>query len=89
MNETNTVQEEADTRMLLHAKQVAADNDSVIIVADDTDVLIICMAVQVCIGCNLQESGQSYSMSTKCVQLLFKEHVLLCWECLHLQGATQ
>ena len=53
VDELNTTQEEADTRMLLHAKQAAADYTSVIIVADDTDVLILCMAFNQQISCNL------------------------------------
>ena len=32
VNEMKMVQEEADTRILLHTKQTAADNDSIIIV---------------------------------------------------------
>ena len=40
--------------MLTLAKQAAVDYDSIIIVADDTDVLILCMAAQARIGCNLR-----------------------------------
>ena len=52
VNERKTLQEEADTR-LLYAKQAAADYDSIIIFADDTDVLIISMAVKARIDRNL------------------------------------
>ena len=38
--------------MLLHAIHAAADYESIIVVAGDTDVLILCMAVQARIGCN-------------------------------------
>ena len=53
VNEMKTAQEEADTRMLLHAKQAAADYDSIIVVTGDIDVLILCMVVQARIDCNL------------------------------------
>ena len=54
VNEVKTAQEEADTRILLHAKHAAADYGSITIVTDDTDVLILCIAVQARIGCNLR-----------------------------------
>lgn len=39
-----TTQEEADTRMLLHAKHAAEESSSIIIASEDTDVLIICLS---------------------------------------------
>lgn len=42
--------EEADTRMLLHAKHAAATYDRVIIKSPDTDVFILCLAIQQNIG---------------------------------------
>lgn len=51
--ELQSAQEEADTRMLLHANHAAAQYDSVIIVADDTDVMILSVAFQHHIGCKL------------------------------------
>ena len=36
--------EEADTRILLHAKHAAAEYPSLICIADDTDVFILCLA---------------------------------------------
>lgn len=46
-------QEETDTCLLLHAKHAAVDYDSIIIVADDTDLLVLSMAFQDRIDCNL------------------------------------
>ena len=52
MNELKVL-DEADTRMLLYAKHAAADYDSIIIVADGTDVLMLSIAVQARIDCNI------------------------------------
>ena len=41
-----TFQEEADTRLLLHAKQPSAGHEAVIIVSEDTDVVVLCLAFQ-------------------------------------------
>ena len=50
--------EEADTRMLLHAKDVAFSNEAIIIVSEDTDVLILAAAKAFEIGSNIyQERG--------------------------------
>ncbi|XP_078353848.1 uncharacterized protein LOC144638526 [Oculina patagonica] len=49
----STTQEEADTRMLLHANHAAEDSSSVIIASEDTDVLIICLSVAPTFGCHL------------------------------------
>ena len=54
VNELNKVQAETDTRMLLHA---AADYDSIMIVAVDTDVLMFSMVVQARIDCNIYTYG--------------------------------
>ena len=43
--EFNSMQEEADTRILLHTSQAAsAGYCSVAIVSEDTDVLVLCIA---------------------------------------------
>ena len=47
-------QEEADTRILLHAAHAAEEGDSaVVITADDTDVLVLCLAFSADISCPL------------------------------------
>lgn len=46
-------QEEADTRMILHAAHAAEEFGYVILASDDTDVLIIAMAMQSRIPANL------------------------------------
>ncbi|KAK3741541.1 hypothetical protein QZH41_002925 [Actinostola sp. cb2023] len=46
-------QEEADTRMLLHAYHAAPDFESVVVHADDTDVLILLLAFSQDIVCNI------------------------------------
>ena len=74
---------EANTRrMMLHAKDAAADYDSIIIVADDTNVLMVNVAVQARIDFNMYTYGTRartrHLMSRKCVQLLHKKNVLLC-----------
>ena len=44
VEELHTTQEEADTRMLLHSKHASEAYGAVIIVAEDTDVLVLCLA---------------------------------------------
>lgn len=51
--ELRSTQEEADTRVILHAKHAAAYMSSVIIVADDTDIILLCLAFQHEIDCEL------------------------------------
>ena len=89
-NEQQKVQDEEDTHMLLHANHAAADYDSIITVADDTEVLMLSMAVQAHIDNNINTYGTRARtrnlMSRKRVQLLHKEHVLLFWECTNLHG---
>ena len=53
VGDLKSTQEEADTRMVLHASHAAKNYDSVTIAADDTDVLIVSMALQSQINCNL------------------------------------
>ena len=48
-----TSQEEADTRIILHAKHAAPPMSSIIIVAEDADIIILCLAFQQDIGCDL------------------------------------
>jgi hypothetical protein len=45
-DELVTSQEEADTRMLLHAKHASQVYERIVIVCEDTDVLILCLALQ-------------------------------------------
>ena len=88
VNGVKKVQNETDTRLLLHTKLTAVGYDSIIIVVDDTDVLMLSMTVQARIDCYTYTYGTRATtrnfMPRKCVQLLHKEHVLLCWECTHL-----
>ena len=53
VDELRSTHEEADTRMLLHAKHAAEYYNDVILVADDTDILIICLAFSTNIQCHL------------------------------------
>ena len=47
-------QEEADTRIILHAAHAAEEGYSaVVILADDTDVLVLCLAFSADISCPL------------------------------------
>ena len=46
VTELKTTQEEADTRILLHAKHVPDDYSSIIIAAEDTDIFLLCLAFQ-------------------------------------------
>jgi hypothetical protein len=57
-------QEEADTRMLLHAKHAAqAGCKSVIIASEDTDVLVLCLALASQIPCSIyQKHGTKTKM---------------------------
>ena len=48
-----TTQEEADTRMLLHAKHAADESSSLIIASEDTDVLIICLSLVQNFACRM------------------------------------
>ena len=45
--------EEADTRLLLHSKHAANAHDRIIIKSPDTDVFILCVAMQKIIGKSL------------------------------------
>ena len=45
IDELTTNQEEADTRMLLHAKHASSNYKSIVIVTEDTDVFVICVAI--------------------------------------------
>ena len=46
VSELKSSHEQADTRLLLHAKHVAIENDRVIIKSPDTDVCLLCIAMQ-------------------------------------------
>ena len=46
VSELKSSHEEADTRLLLHAKHAAIENDRVIIKSPDTDVFLLCIAMQ-------------------------------------------
>ena len=45
--------EEADTRLLLHAHHTAVNDQSLVVVADDTGVLIICLSLSSAITSNI------------------------------------
>ena len=66
MIELQKVQDVADTRMLLYAKHAAADYDSIIIVEDVTDVLMLSVAVQARNDCNIY----TYSSRAMCCSVL-------------------
>lgn len=53
VGELETSQEEADGRLLLHAKHASADFESIVIHAEDTDVLLLCLAHNRNINSNL------------------------------------
>ena len=46
-------QEEADTRILLHAKHAAGNYSAIVVVAEDTDVFVLCLAFQSQINCSM------------------------------------
>ena len=48
--ELKSNQEEADTRLLLHAHHAARVHDQIIIKSPDTDVFLLCVALQTTIG---------------------------------------
>ena len=53
IDELRTTQEEADTRVIFHSKHASSCCTSIIIVAEDTDIIILCLAFQSRINCNL------------------------------------
>ena len=53
VGELSSSQEEADTRMLLHAKHASNNFKSMVIVTEDTDVFIICLSIFRQISCNM------------------------------------
>ena len=68
-------QEEADTRMILHTKHAAPKFKSVILVADDTDILILSLAFSSEIACNIfmkcgTKTRTRYISITKLAQVL-------------------
>ena len=46
-------QEEVDGRLFLHAKHAASQSIAVLIFANDTDILILCLAFHDLIACNI------------------------------------
>lgn len=52
VTELNADHEEADTRLLLHAKYAASDEVRVVIQSPDTDVFVLCIAHSGDIGCH-------------------------------------
>ena len=48
-----TSQEEADTRLFLHAQNAAQTHRSHVFLADDTDVFVICLGLSCYINCNM------------------------------------
>lgn len=53
VEELRSVQEEADTRILLHVKHAGAQVPSTIIISEDSDVMILCLAFQKDIKCKM------------------------------------
>ena len=53
VEELRSTHEEADTRLLLHSRHASADFTSVIIITEDTDVMVLCLAFQNEIDTNL------------------------------------
>lgn len=51
--EPNSSQEEADTHLFLHASHAAPNCESVVIVANDTDVPTLCLTFSNDISCNM------------------------------------
>ena len=45
VDELTTSQEEADTRMLLHAKHASTDHEAIVILSEDTDVLVLSLGM--------------------------------------------
>ncbi|KAG0727608.1 hypothetical protein GWK47_034280 [Chionoecetes opilio] len=52
-DELKTSQEEADTRVIFHAKHAAPLVSSIIMVAEDTDILLLCLAFHKEINCSV------------------------------------
>ena len=62
VSDLTTTQEEADTRMLLHALHAAnAGYNAVIITADDTDVLVLCLGFNNDIPCLMYQKRGTQS----------------------------
>lgn len=56
VKDLQSTHEEADTRLLFHAQHASRGNcKSVVIVSEDTDVLILCLAFQARISCSLYQ----------------------------------
>ena len=56
IGELRSTHEEADTRLILHAKHAAnVGSMSVIITADDTDIMILCLGFQKYIPCPIYQ----------------------------------
>jgi hypothetical protein len=70
-----STQEEADTRLLLHAHQAAPNFESAIIVADDTDVLILGLAFSKDIDCNVYMKSGTQTR-TRFIDVTKLAHVL-------------
>lgn len=61
-----TSQEEADTRVIFHAKHAAPKVSSIIIVAEDTDIILLCLAFQKDMNCSMYvKCGTRYISITK------------------------
>ncbi len=52
-NDLTKTQEEADTRVIIHAKHAAPAMPSIIIVAEDTDIILLSLAFQKDIDCDI------------------------------------
>ena len=56
-DDLKTTKEEADTRVILHAKHAAPHVSSIVMVAEDTDILLLCLAFHRDIDCNMYVKG--------------------------------
>ena len=52
VEELESSQEEAETRLFLHSKHTAKLYPTVVIISDDTDVFIICLGLHKFINCH-------------------------------------
>ena len=86
VGELKTSQEEADTRIILHAKY-ASGYKSIILVANDTDILLLCLRF-----CNDIDSNIYIQRSSKSrirLRDVKKGYATHCLACIRLQDAIQ
>lgn len=94
INELKTSQEEADTRILLHANHALSDVYSIVIIAEDTDILVLSLAFHETISCNMfikcgTKPCTRYIDVTKVAKSLGKRCATLCQECMPSQAVIR